>query len=307
MRTLSSLVLLTFAALTACDGSSKASIDAGTSGIAGIELMRRLSGLWSGPATNTRLGDFPLKNMDLRPLDDSILFGRVDIDAQSSLRFMFAVEVHDDAPVLVFRNGGLFMGLTRDTRTKLMEVDDDRYRFCALDGGCEYVEATFELISDDAFELTVMVKGQLHESWNATRVETRDVPSTFPARTDLPGDQGFPEMASAAIQVGWPTPLDETTDVWVILSTTSCIPSGACQFSRWISGSAEAGATSLTVDFDQLHSGSYFVLGVVDRDHNLETTRLPTSGDYISVPSPSLVVTSDGSMQLTTNASYSFP
>src|SRR5450432_1797330 len=45
-------------------GGGTAGVDAG---VLGVELLAKLPGLWSGPATMTPLGIFPQMNFDLRP------------------------------------------------------------------------------------------------------------------------------------------------------------------------------------------------------------------------------------------------
>ena len=75
---------------TTSDSSSDATPTSGamTSGgdeVAGLELLPRLAGLWSGPATMTPLGTFPLMNMDLRAASGQVLFARADLDALTSL------------------------------------------------------------------------------------------------------------------------------------------------------------------------------------------------------------------------------
>jgi hypothetical protein len=290
-------------------GAGCSSISASSPDVPGMDLLPRLAGLWSGPAQDTRLGDFPLKNMDLRAAGDSVLFGRVDLDAANSLRFAFAVELHEGQRVLVFRNGGLFMGLSRDTRTRLVDSDGSRYRFCAFEAqdGCDYVEATFTFSGDDQFELRVLVRGVLHEVWTPTRVESRQLPAGFPVRTDLAGDADFPPMPGATVAVEWPAPLAADADVWLILSTTSCLPDGACHSSRAISARAEAGATAVTIPLDQVHPGRYSLLAVVDGNSNMATTRLPDHGDLVSVPSPSVDVASAGMTSTTVTASFAIP
>jgi hypothetical protein len=298
----SQLVVVTCAALVGCHSSSNAD-----GGIAGIELVSRVAGLWSGPATNTLLGDFPLINMDMRPAGDSVLFGRVDIDAQNSLRFAFSVEVQGGAPVLVFRNGGLFQGMARDTRTTLVDTDGTKYHFCALQGGCAYVDTTITFQSDIEFDLRVLVRGELHEIWHATRVESRPVPSGFPVRTDLPGDSDFPVMPAVNLHVSWSSAVTAPTDVWTILSTTSCVPSGDCRFSRWIKGTAAAGSTTIDIPLDQVHAGMYSLLAVVDNNGDLESIRTVDSGDWISVPTPTITVAATGVSAASAFADYTFP
>ena len=92
--------------------------------VAGLDLLPRLAGLWSGPATMTPLGTFKRMNMDLRAASGQVLFARADLDVFNSLRFAFEVEAPGGAPTLVYRNGGYFLGLLRDSRTALVEQGD---------------------------------------------------------------------------------------------------------------------------------------------------------------------------------------
>lgn len=308
------LLTLAAVALASCSSPSNSSTDAGSSngggateGVAGLDLFPKLAGLWSGPASDTRLGDFPLVNMDFRAAGDSVLFGRVDLDSENSLRFAFTVELHSGTRVLVFRNGGLFRGLSRDTRTKLVETNGSSYRFCAIEGGCDYVNATFTFLSETSLEMRVLVRGALHEVWTSTRVEARSLPTPFPARTDLPADADFPMMPTAVIRVRWTSPLSAATDVWAIISTTSCVPSGSCQFSRWIKSRAIAGATDVQIQLDQVHAGPYSVLGVVDVNNNLQSNRFPDSGDLISVPSPTITIAAQETTNGEAFANFTFP
>src|SRR4051812_36191878 len=66
-------------------GTSDASSDADGSANAvdGVDLFERLAGLWSGPATRTRLGDFSMMNVDFRAPTDQFMFGRVDLDEEN--------------------------------------------------------------------------------------------------------------------------------------------------------------------------------------------------------------------------------
>jgi len=116
------------------------SVDAGAvsdAGVAGTGLFTRLAGLWSGPASMTPLGNFPVMSVDFRGVGAGFLFGQTDLDLANTLRFGFSIETHG-ADVVAYRNGGFFGGVLRDTRTRLLEADDTtgRYRFCSVDRGC---------------------------------------------------------------------------------------------------------------------------------------------------------------------------
>jgi hypothetical protein len=153
--------------------------------VAGLELLPRLAGLWSGPATMTPLGTFQLMNMDLRAASGQVLFARADLDALNSLRFAFEVEAPGGAPTLVYRNGGYFLGLLRDSRTALVEQGADSWRFCSTGAqGCDYIDARWTFSGADALVFDVKVKGAQHVYWEATRKETRALPEPFPDRPD---------------------------------------------------------------------------------------------------------------------------
>jgi hypothetical protein len=243
----------------------------------------------------TPLGDFITMNMDVRAADERTLFSRVDLDESNSLRFAFAVENHQGSDVLVYRNGGLFSGQSRDSRTLLEEVDGDSYRFCALDGGCDYIEALFELDSADELLLDVKVQGQQHVYWLAERIEPSTVPAEFPV--DGPagdGSQDFPPLGSLETTVTWSLPLGAPADVWVLMANDDCPLTGGCDLSRFIRKEVEAGATSAVLLMDQVHSGDYKATAVLDRDQNMSTTFAPGSGDGVSLPNHEVTVNQTG-------------
>jgi hypothetical protein len=263
-----------------------------------LELLRRLGGLWVAPVSSwTSVGDFPTMNMDMRPADDRVLFSRVDLDADNALRFAFSRETHDGSPVLVYRNGGLFAGLARDTRTRLVEHDPEAetWRFCAITGGCMYVDASFDFDGDDAFTLHVKVAGMDHMRWSPTRREERDLSSLDEALPSAAADVPFPEMPSARITLTWSTPLEEATEAWVILTTTDCgFAPGSCTPSRFMRTVAPEGATGAELLIEQIHAGSYKANAVLDHNGNLGATLFPDGGDSVSLPNQTLEIAPEG-------------
>ncbi|MFZ6185594.1 hypothetical protein [Nannocystis pusilla] len=267
----------------------------GEAGVEGLELMQRLAGLWSGPASMTPLGTFPLMNMDVRAASGQVLFSRVDLDANNSLRFAFEVEDHGAGPVLVYRNGGYFLGLLRDSRAVLTEHDDSSWRFCSATKGCEYIDATFGFDGDDHLILDVKVKGVQHVYWDALREETRALPEPFPADLEpLVPDAPFPAMPSLKIDVGWAEPLEAEGGVWAILTTEPCDLQFTCKHSRSLLGPAAAGSTSASLLIDQLHPGDYKLTVVLDRNGNMAETLFPDPGDGVSVPNQAVKVAPSG-------------
>jgi len=251
-------------------------------------FFTEIAGLWVAPVTSwTSVGNFPTMNMDVRAASDRVLFSRIDLDPENNLRFAFAIEEHDGEPQLVYRNGGYFVGILRDTRTVLESYDGNVWRFCALEGGCAYVDARFDFSGDDAMRLDVDVMGMRHIEWNAVRREARALEGDFPTPETLPGDAPFPDMPELMVQASWDTPLEADADVWVVLSNTDCgiDPINNCVPSRYMRAVAGEGDTSVTMTLEQIHDGTYSVNAVLDRNRNMTAgILLPDMGDGISWP-----------------------
>jgi hypothetical protein len=257
----------------------------------GLELLRGLAGLWNGSATNTPLGSFPWMPVDLRPVNEHTMWGRVDLDPENALRFAFELEDHDGLK-LVYRNGGYFLGLLRDDKTVLTEADPEAgiYRFCHLESGCDYIDATYTLVEDE-LTLDVRVRGQPHLDWSAQRVESRSVPEDFPSEEGLPGDAALPILPEAEITVSWSTPLQEEANVWVLLTTTPCL-NLQCVPSRASRTVVPAGETRGIVRMPEIHPGEYLATAVLDYDRDL-----PELTDGYSLPDRPLTVEESGTTQ----------
>jgi hypothetical protein len=132
--------------------------------------------------------------------------------------------------------------------------------------------------------------------WVAERVEPRELPDPFPADESSQGngDAPFPPMPTLEVDVSWQDPLASPADVRVLISVQSCPLNGFCEFSRSIRGTAEAGATSLTLTIDQVHAGDYKANAILDRDQNLEQTLFPGNGDAVSLPNQPVTIAPTG-------------
>lgn len=288
----------TAAETTDPDGSSSGDPETtgGETSDANRDFIDRLPGLWVAPVTSwTSVGSFPTMNMDIRRAGDT-MFARVDLDADNSLRFGFALEEHDGQTVLVYRNGGQFLGFDRDSRTELVEFDPSQpsWRFCAIAGGCGYIDATFTFAGEAAFTLDVQVMGRDHIHWEAQRLEERPLTDGLILGDPLPGDAPFPDMPTLEVEVSWQDPLTEAADAWVILSTTDCGFTAACVPSRFQRITAEAGATSATLVLEQIHSGQYSANAMLDRNGNLAGTLFPDAGDSVAFPDQGILVEPSG-------------
>lgn len=264
----------------------------------GLGLLTRLGGLWTGTATQTPLGTFPLMNMDMRAVGDRLLFSRADLDADNNLRFAFAVETHGGGDVLVFRNGGYFLGLLRDTRAGLVDHDEAKgvYHFCALEMGCTYLDALFTFEGPDQLIFDVKVKGAQHVYWDATRVEPRTLPEPFPIDDTAigDGDEPFPEMPSLRVDVSWLMATGGPATAWVILTQEACDLQGLCHHSRSLLKAVQPGTLSTSVLFEQIHAGDYRMTAILDRNNNLAETGVPDTGDGISTPNQKITVGASG-------------
>lgn len=294
-------------------GSTDAgSTDAGTSdgGVAGLGLMTRLAGLWVGPARMTPLGDFAVMYMDFRPVGPGFLFAQADLDVADNLRFGISVETYGGEDVLAYRNGGLFQGVLRDSRTKLVEADAaaGRYRFCSVPSGCGYIDATFTFSGPNDLVFDTKVRGVQHVLWTAQRKESRTVPTPFPATLNSLGDgtAPWPPMATLQATVRWLSPLAQPGTVWVLLTTTNCAPTFTCVASRSLRVDVAAGATSATLTLPAVHPGDYRLTAVVDRTKTFGTSLTPASGDSLAVDQ-AVTVPASGQVSPDVLAAYTVP
>lgn len=264
----------------------------------GLELLPRLAGLWSGPVTMTPLGTFQRMNVDIRAASPEVLFGRVDLDESNSLRFALEIEAPGGEPTLVYRNGGYFLGLLRDSRTRLVEHDAKAgtWRFCSTGAqGCDYIDARWSFTGADALIFDVKVKGAQHVYWDAIRSDTRALPEPFPADpTPQASDAPFPPMPALELAVSWSGALAEDGAVWVILTTMDCDLQLKCVHSRSLMKGAPAGSTSATLTLEQIHAGPYKLNVILDRNGNLASTLYPDKGDGIGGLNQALTVAPTG-------------
>lgn len=291
-------------------GSSDAGVAGTDAGVTGLALMNRLAGLWVGPARMTPLGDFPIMYMDFRPVGPGFLFAQADLDVADNLRFGISIETYGGVDVLAYRNGGLFQGVLRDSRTKLVEADDvaGRYRFCSAPQGCGYLEATFTFSGLTDLVFDTKVRGTQHVLWTAQKRESRTVPTPFPATSASMGDGTAPWPAMATVQptVRWLTPLTQPGSIWILLTTTNCAPSFTCVASRSLRVDVTAGATSATLTLPAVHAGDYKLTAVVDRTKMFGTRLVASSGDSVAVDQ-AVTVPSAGQVAPDVLAAYTVP
>lgn len=286
--------------------------DAGTSsvGVAGGDFLERLAGLWTGPATRTPLGDFSMMNVDFRPASPQVVFGRTDVDEDNSLRFAFSVETHGGEDVLIYRNGGFFLGLLRDHRARLVEHEpgSSRWRFCHATLGCDYADALWDFRGPELLIFDVRVRGMQHVYWNARRVEAGELPAGFAEGlvSQGTGEAPFPPMPNLRTTVRWLRPLQAEAPVYLVLSNRECAPA-ECQPARQLRARARAGSNSVELNLEQVHPKTYFAFAILDRNDNLEMLGLPDSGDGVSLPNQRLTVMEQGTSTGQLDIVYDLP
>lgn len=258
------------------------------------DLMSRTAGLWVGDASTSPVGPLPGLTLDFRLADGQVLFGRTDLSADLSLQFALLMETLEGEDKLVYASGADFFGTFRDTRTVLVDhtVTDDlvEFHFCAVEQGCEYVDARWTFADEQQLELRVLVNGEPHLTWAAQRVEAVQLPESLPDTLESQGSSPteYPQLSMVQAMVTWAEPLSEPADVWIALANGPCDPDGACPFSRVTSVPAEAGATQAELQLPQIHPGEYFALAILDRNQDVLTTGGPGAGDGVSLPNQPL-------------------
>lgn len=237
-------------------------------------LFLRLAGLWAGPAdSQTSLGDFVLMSMDHRA-SDGVLFARGDLDADNAIRWWLWL---DDAGHLRFENGGFFAGFFRSDSCVLDSIVDDTWRFCAVDGGCDHIDARFAFSGSERLRLSIVVDGAPHATWDAELVEQR--PSLVP-----PPTTGIaPAVPSVAVSATF-AEVPAGASVWLVLTATRCGFTFDCHASRSFRQALTAGATSTSFVVNEVHPGDYFGVVVVDTNGNFSTSPFPDGGDRVSLP-----------------------
>jgi hypothetical protein len=264
--------------------------------------VARFAGLWAGPAdSQSSLGDFVLMSMDHR-VEGDVLFARGDLDADNAIRWW----LWTDGSTLRFENGGFFRGFFRSDGCHVVEVEGvvdggaGRVRFCADEGGCDHIDATFAFASATELTMTVVVDGAPHVTWQADRVEERDMAplatsaGTAPPLPTLQVNASFPAVPAGA-------------DAWLVLTATRCGFTFSCHPSRSYKHTLPAGATTASFVVDEVHGGDYFAVLIVDNNGNFATAPFPDGADRVSVPDQAVFVDDVDGAVLTLSATLTPP
>jgi hypothetical protein len=114
-------------------------------------------------------------------------------------------------------------------------------------------------------------------------------------------------MPSLNMRLTWTPPLTQDAFVWFVLSTTPCGLTLQCNPSRSIRVPVKTGATSASIEVQQLHVGKYLMNAILDRNNNAATTFFPDSGDGVAQPDTNVDVKANQNNSASAFVIYNLP
>jgi len=116
----------------------------------GFGVLDRVKGIWNGPVTSTTpLGGYPEWIVDFRPISESQISAKNELDTLNDIHMSFFIAKYNDEFRVCFRNGGSFAGQTRVSYFLADSVSEtssqDYYRFTEIVNGVDraYTEVLF--------------------------------------------------------------------------------------------------------------------------------------------------------------------
>lgn len=80
----------------------------------GFGLLNKVKGIWDGPvSSSTPLGSYPQWIVDFRPISESQISAKNELDTANDIHMSFFIAKHNGGYKVAFRNGGSFAGLKR--------------------------------------------------------------------------------------------------------------------------------------------------------------------------------------------------
>ncbi len=80
----------------------------------GYGVLKKLKGIWNGPVTsNTPLGNYPEWIVDFRPISESQISSKNELDTLNDIHMSFFIALYNNQYKVIFRNGGSFAGMKR--------------------------------------------------------------------------------------------------------------------------------------------------------------------------------------------------
>lgn len=194
--------------------------------IKGFSIMSKLAGIWNGPVNSpTPIGSFPEWIVDFRPISNTQISAKNELDSINDIFMSFFIAKHNDSLKVAFRNGGGFAGNQRVSYLVLDSVYEDAahsyYRFVDFVAGKSRVYSEVERKADSLRITTYtnqynsLTTPALHMDWRAV---LKDTTSTQPALSVF---SGYP---SKTMTKDFNTTFDLMTESIYYNSTTDPYP-----------------------------------------------------------------------------------
>lgn len=191
----------------------------------GFGVMNKIKGIWDGPVTSsTPLGGYPLWIVDFRPISESQISAKNELDPLNDIFMSFFVAKYDNEYRIAFRNGGSFNGNKRVSYFLCDSVSElptqSYYRFSEIMKGTKraYTEVIFRADSMYLKSYTNQYNSQPsatpHMEW---RAKLKDQSSCADAVTHF----GFPKKVLTKDLS--PSFIGKTETIFY---STSSVPSG---------------------------------------------------------------------------------
>lgn len=227
--------------------------------VKGFSIMSNLAGIWNGPVTSpTPLGSFPEWIVDFRPISNTQISAKNELDSLNDIFMSFFIVKHNDSLKVAFRNGGGFNGNQRVSYLVLDSVYEDAtrsyYRFVDFVAGKNRVYSEVERKSDSLRITTYtnqynsLSSPALHMDWRAilkdtnstqpalsvfsypSNVMTKDFSTTFDLMTESiyynsssdpypEADQPYLGNTDVHVNISNPVTVDTTKNAIVIITT----------------------------------------------------------------------------------------
>ncbi|MCX7652633.1 MAG: hypothetical protein N2200_07190 [Bacteroidia bacterium] len=311
--------------------------------IMGFDLLEKLGGIWEGPVTSTTsVGNFPVWKVDFRPISQSQISARNELDSANNIHMSFFVTRYQGGLRLCLRNGGFFRGTERLTYLFLDSVGPGYYRFVEPISRGQRAYVDIYIPQPDSLilraytnKLYTRPSPVLHMQWTAHRLDTTLYKMTaqrlgFPAKVPVgdfsrafngrqeaiyyspivddpyPSSQQ-PYLSTLHARYRHGTAYSPLPDKSVILFTTTKPLIENFQYKpenlRYITRYVRMPADKSEYSFYHIHPGDYYLYALYDADDN----GMPSSGDWFSLQGQAVNIPPESTTQAATEINFRLP
>jgi hypothetical protein len=344
------IVVVCAALISACDTDGDPHVDPPIDPQPNIEntfgfgILDRINGIWNGPVSSTTaLGGYPEWIVDIRPISESQVSAKNELDSQNDIFLSFFIVKHDNAYKVAFRNGGSFAGQKRVSYFMADSVDETPdaayYRFAEAVKGTDRAYTTVEFRSDSLImrsytnRYNTQQTASLHMEWRARLQDTTSCQPTishfaFPKKMltmDMSGsftgaeavyfsltDDPFPDgvqpyLGTADVSYSFAGGFvpDPAKKVYLIITTQPLINGFSLNLPnlKYRSRYVRLGSTAGSFSFTLMHPGQYYLYALYDADGNDNFS----SGDRVSTVNTTFTVPETGSVSATASLNFTLP